>query len=133
MYTRANQFLLHIIYGWLLLAIALPAQAQTPATINSVLEGTVVDETTNLPLDGANINIEGTTNQATTNERGQFVLRTGQKFPYNIIITFIGYDKKVVLAGGSPVSVRLKPAGNALEDVVVVGYGTQRKQNLPVL
>lgn len=130
MYRRANQFLIRTICGWLLLAIALPVQAQTPATINSVLEGTIVDETTNLPLDGANINIEGTTNQATTNEKGQFVLRTGQKFPYNIIITFIGYDKKVVLASGSPVSVRLKPAGNALEDVVVVGYGTQKKADL---
>ncbi|MGE9314941.1 SusC/RagA family TonB-linked outer membrane protein [Niabella sp. CJ426] len=130
MYRRVNQFLTYIITGWILLTIALPAQAQTPATINSVLEGTIVDETTNLPLDGANINIEGTTNQTTTNEKGQFVLRTGQKFPYNIIITFIGYDKKIVLAGGSPVSVRLKPASNELEDVVVVGYGTQKKTDL---
>lgn len=114
----------------LLLISYYSSHAQSPATINSVLEGTIVDEASNLPLNGANINIEGTTNQTTTNENGQFVLRTGQKFPYNVIITFIGYNRKVVLVNGSPISVRLKPAANELDDVVVVGYGTQKKTDL---
>ncbi|MGC4231828.1 MAG: TonB-dependent receptor [Niabella sp.] len=104
-------------------------KAQNPATINSVLEGTVVDESTGLPLEGANIIIEGVTNQTTTNEKGQFILRTGQKFPYNIIITFVGYEKQVVVANGSPVAVRLKPTGSNLDDVVVVGYGTQKRKD----
>lgn len=104
--------------------------AQNPATVNSVLEGTVTDEETGLPLEGANITIEGVTNQTTTDSKGRFVLRTGQKFPYNIIITFVGYERRVVIANGSPISVRLKPAGNNLDDVVVVGYGTQSKKNL---
>ncbi|GAB3431487.1 SusC/RagA family TonB-linked outer membrane protein [Niabella aquatica] len=103
--------------------------AQNPATINSVLEGTVTDETTGLPLEGANIIIEGVTNQTTTNAKGQFILRTGQKFPYNIIITFVGYEKQVVVANGSPVAVRLKPTGSNLDDVVVVGYGTQKRKD----
>ncbi|MFT4092536.1 MAG: TonB-dependent receptor [Niabella sp.] len=106
-------------------------QAQNPAAINSVLEGTVSDEVTGLPLEGANIIIEGVTNQTTTDAKGRFELRTGQKFPYNIIITFVGYEKKIVLADGSPVTIKLKPsAGNNLDDVVVVGYGTQKKSDI---
>ncbi len=104
-------------------------QAQNPATVNSVLEGTVVDELTNQPLEGANIAIEGVTNQTTTDSKGTFELRTGQKFPYNIIVTFVGYEKKIVLVDGSPVHVVLKASGG-LDDVVVVGYGTQDRKKL---
>ncbi len=104
--------------------------AQNPTTVNSVLEGTVVDEITGLPLEGANIIIEGVTNQTTTDQKGRFELRTGQKFPYNIIVTFVGYEKKLQVANGSPVSVKLKPTNNNLDDVVVVGYGTQSRKNL---
>lgn len=123
-----------ILYGSLLITllfflnITLPAQ--NPATVNSVLEGTIVEETTGLPLEGANIQIEGVTNQTTTDAKGQFILKTGQKFPYNIVITFVGYEKKVILADGSPIAIRLRPASSQLDDVVVVGYGTQRKKDL---
>ena len=103
---------------------------QNPTTVNSVLEGIVVDELTGQPLEGANIIIEGVTNQTTTDQKGRFVLRTGQKFPYNIIVTFVGYEKKLQVANGSPVSVKLKPTNNNLDDVVVVGYGTQSRKNL---
>ncbi|MFT3904450.1 MAG: TonB-dependent receptor [Niabella sp.] len=104
--------------------------AQNPATINSVLQGTVVDETTNQPLDGANINIEGTTNQTTTDIKGQFILKTGQKFPYNIVVTFVGYESKTIAVNGSPINLSLKPTQSQLSDVVVVGYGTQKKITL---
>ncbi|MCH5686007.1 carboxypeptidase-like regulatory domain-containing protein [Niabella sp. W65] len=90
----------------------------------------MVDEITGLPLEGANIIIEGVTNQTTTDQKGRFELRTGQKFPYNIIVTFVGYEKKLQVANGSPVSVKLKPTNNNLDDVVVVGYGTQSRKNL---
>ncbi|HMR83495.1 MAG TPA: TonB-dependent receptor [Niabella sp.] len=130
MHKKSNKLLYSIVLYLLLLLTGSVLHAQNPATINSVLEGTVLDEVTNEPLDGANVIIEGVTNQTTTNSKGQFILRTGQKFPYNIIITFVGYEKKIVLATGSPVSVKLKPTNNNLDDVVVVGYGTQKKTDV---
>ncbi|MGC4232594.1 MAG: TonB-dependent receptor [Niabella sp.] len=129
MCKKNNKLLYSIALYLLLLLTNSVLHAQNPTTINSVLEGTIVDEITGLPLEGANIIIEGVTNQTTTNEKGQFVLRTGQKFPYNIIITFVGYEKKIVIANGSPIFVKLKPAANNLDDVVVVGYGTQRRKD----
>lgn len=130
MYKKINKLLYGTITLYtLLFLINSTIQAQNPATINSVLEGTVSDEATGLPLEGANIQIEGVTNQTTTNSKGQFILRTGQKFPYNILVTFVGYEKKIVLADGSPISVTLKPEESRLDDVVVVGYGTQKRKD----
>lgn len=130
MNKQTNISFCSILVCVLLLSLSQLSRAQNAPTVNSILEGTVVDEITNLPLEGANIAIEGVTNQTTTNARGQFELRTGQKFPYNIIITFIGYEKKTVLASGSPVQVKLAPAKSQLDDVVVVGYGTQRRSDV---
>ncbi len=103
--------------------------AQNQVSVNSVLEGTVIDEITGLPLEGATVQIKGVTNQTTTNSKGEFVLRTGQKFPYDISITFIGYEEKVIVANGFPVFVALKPTNSSLDDVVVIGYGTRRRKD----
>ncbi|GAB3019149.1 hypothetical protein GCM10027051_25300 [Niabella terrae] len=109
----------------------LPAlEAQNPAFINSVLEGTVTDETTGAPLEGANIIIEGITNQTTTDKKGRFVLKTRQKFPFNVIVSYVGYQKKIVVANGSPIAVELLPVDGKLDDIVVVGYGKQQRRDL---
>ncbi|MCH5718284.1 TonB-dependent receptor plug domain-containing protein [Niabella hibiscisoli] len=42
----------------------------------------------------------------------------------------MGYEKKIVLANGSPIHVKLTPAKSQLDDVVVVGYGTQRRSDV---
>ncbi len=129
MYKRINQFWLYAVWGLLLLISYFPLHAQTPATINSVVSGVVLDSLNLQPLTGANINIEGTTNQTTTDPEGKFILRTGQKLPYNIIVTFVGYEKKVILVDNSFQTIHLKPAGDPLQDVVVVGYGTQKRKD----
>ncbi|MGZ3873497.1 MAG: SusC/RagA family TonB-linked outer membrane protein, partial [Mucilaginibacter sp.] len=55
---------------------------------------------------------------------------TGQKFPYTLIVTFIGYKTKEVIADGSPIAIQLSDNVNLLNDVVVVGYGTQKKSDI---
>lgn len=114
----------------LLLSVSSLAQDVPQPVINSILNGTVTDAVTNQPLEGANINIEGTTNQTSTGKDGTFTLKTGQKFPYNIIISFVGYKKEIVTVDGSPVSITLKSSQSQLEDVVIVGYGTQKRSDL---
>ncbi len=129
MFIKNNGLFSGLLMYLVLLFYTDTLKAQNPASVNSVLEGTVTDQTTGLPLEGATVQIKGVTNQTTTNEKGQFVLRTGQKFPYNISITFIGYEEKTVIASGSPISISLKPTNSSLDDVVVVGYGTQRRKD----
>jgi len=116
----------------LLFFVQLSASAQTDNApiINSKLSGRVLDAVTTEPLPGAVVTIKGTTHSVATDANGRFSFVTGQKFPYTLIISFIGYEKQELTANGSPVEVHLKASLNQLNDVVVVGYGTQTRKSL---
>jgi TonB-linked SusC/RagA family outer membrane protein len=106
------------------------AQADNAPIINSKLSGRVTDAVTTEPLPGAVITIKGTTHSVAADGNGKFSFVTGQKFPYTLVVSFIGYEKQELTANGSPVEIRLKPSSNQLNDVVVVGYGTQSRKSL---
>lgn len=97
------------------------------------IKGKVLDET-NAPLPGAAVTIDGTTIGATADANGNYTI-TGVKTG-NVTVTakFLGYValKKAVTVGGSTVEVNfsLKPDNQNLNEVVVVGYGTQKKKDL---
>ncbi|OJY96919.1 MAG: hypothetical protein BGP13_24875 [Sphingobacteriales bacterium 40-81] len=106
------------------------AQAQQGTIINSILEGQVTDKSNNAPLEGVSIVIKGTTNQILTNSKGQFILRTGQKLPYTLLVTIVGYKSTEIKVDGSPVKIELEQDVQSLSDIVVVGYGTQKRKDL---
>jgi iron complex outermembrane receptor protein len=97
------------------------------------IKGKVSDET-NAPLPGAAVTIDGTTIGATTDANGNYTI-TGVKTG-NVTVTakFLGYValKKTVTVGGSVVTVDfgLQPDSKSLNEVVVIGYGTQKKKDL---
>ena len=103
---------------------------QTQPIINSKLVGRVVDGTNKEPLPGAVVRIEGTTHVVSTDIEGKFSFITGQKFPYTLIITFIGYETQKYVATGSPVEIVMKDIQSQLNQVVVVGYGTQKRKDI---
>jgi TonB-linked SusC/RagA family outer membrane protein len=104
----------------LLLSIAASGQ-QTEVT------GTVTSAEDGLPIPGANIVVEGTTRGTSTDADGRYsiVLSPDEN---SLIFSFVGF-KTVTIAveGRSNVDVTLEPDVTALEEVVVVGYGEQRK------
>lgn len=109
---------------------ATKAQLDPPPLINSTLHGTILDAKTKEPLIGVSVQIKGTTHAASTDARGRFNFVTGQKFPYNLILSYVGYEKTEVTATGTPIEVLLKEDVKALNEVVVVGYGTQNKRSV---
>jgi TonB-linked SusC/RagA family outer membrane protein len=118
---------------WLLIFLlyALPTLVYAQqSVINSVLEGNITDSKTQGPLEGVTVNIKGTTNQTFTDSKGNFVLKTGQKFPYILTIRLLGYKPLDIEATGSPVHISLDAVDIGLSEVVVVGYGTQKKKDL---
>ncbi|WP_448700577.1 SusC/RagA family TonB-linked outer membrane protein [Mucilaginibacter sp. AW1-3] len=131
-FIRRKQLLFYhfFVLSLFILPFAALAQKEPPPTINSTLEGQVLDAANNQPLPGAVVTIQGTTHAVSTNAEGRFNFVTGQKFPYTLIITFIGYEKQEKIANGSPVTIYLKPETKQLNDVVVVGYGTQTRKSL---
>jgi len=114
--------------AFLFLPFFVAAQTNIKPTINSVVSGKITDG--NAPLEGSTVQIKGTTNTATTDFEGNFTLRTGQKLPFTLVVTYVGYKKEEVLATGSRVDIVLQPVKGKLEEVVVVGYGTQRRKDI---
>lgn len=97
--------------------------------ISKDISGVVVDEN-GVSLPGAAILEKGTNNAACTDLEGKFNLKVGGQQSI-IIISYIGYNSQEILIGTeSEFIIKLQPASNLLEDVIVVGYGTQRKENV---
>ena len=92
------------------------------------IKGLIVDEKGE-PIIGANVMEKGTTNGTISDINGQFSLTVNEKA--TLIITYIGYKTQEVLVGNeSSIDIRLAEDTEALEEVVVIGFGTAKKVNL---
>ena len=93
------------------------------------LTGTVRDENGSA-LPGVNILVEGTTLGAITDINGKYTINVPNDNAV-LIFSFIGYDnQRVSSAGKTVIDVSLLPSLATLEEVVVVGYGFQRKKDV---
>ncbi|WP_222616891.1 SusC/RagA family TonB-linked outer membrane protein [Flavobacterium kayseriense] len=93
------------------------------------VSGTVFSASDNKPLPGASVMVKGTTNGTSTDLDGKFTLSiTGTQ---NVLsISYMGFQSKEVLATSNSLSVLLLEDTNTLTEVVVVGYGTQKKSDV---
>lgn len=106
---------------------ATPAPIIAPEQQKSNLKGKIVD-VTGEGIPGANVVIKGTQKGAITDMDGNFAIEANHDQPVTLIVSFIGYEKQEVKASPSKnVKVTLKEDANALEEVVVTGYGTFKK------
>jgi len=106
-------------------------QAQEPKPIiNASLIGKVIDATTKEPIQGVTVQLEAVTHSVQTDNQGNFQFVTGQKLPFTLILSFLGYEKKRLVVNSSPAVIELTPASADLDEVVVVGYGTQKRRDL---
>jgi TonB-linked SusC/RagA family outer membrane protein len=94
-----------------------------------IIKGTVSDEN-GRPLPGVNIKVEGTTIGVISDANGKYSINIPNG---NVTLTysFIGYlNQKVSAKGKTTIDITLVPSVSNLEEVVVIGYGTQKKANL---
>lgn len=121
-----------LLTGSLMTILLLPflSNAQTTPIVNSTLKGQVTDSLTKQGIPGVSVHILGTTHSVQTDKDGRFDFVTGQKFPYTLELRHVSYEKKEIVANGSPVSIKLKEVSSQLNDVVVVGYGTQTRKSI---
>ena len=95
------------------------------------VSGTVISQTDNRPLPGVTVLVEGTTIGTTTDSAGDYTLSVPASAA-EISFSFIGYDTKKVPAD-QPLLLKvvtLVESAQTLEDVVVVGFGIQKKESL---
>lgn len=106
----------------MMICFALAAMAQ------SVVTGTVTSES-GAPLVGASVSVKGTATGTSTDVAGRFSITAEPTA--TLVVSSIGFGTiEVPLNGRTTVAVTLTAAATQLEQVVVVGYGTQRKRDL---
>lgn len=94
------------------------------------IAGRVLDEN-NEPLPGANVVIKGTSNGTITNLKGEFEIDIDSMLNSTLTIAFVGYNtKNIDIRGKQSIDVALGLDSQQLEEVVVVGYGTQSKKSI---
>ena len=85
----------------------------------------------NEPLQGVSITVKGTQNGTVTDADGRFQLDVSSIKNVVLVFSIVGYETKTVKAGSQTVfDIALEAFASQLTDVVVVGYGTQRKKDL---
>ena len=90
--------------------------------------GRITDAATGLPVVSASIKVKGSKSGVSADANGQYTIRATKGAV--IIVTSIGYLPKEVTVRDESLSISLTTSDNTLTDVVVVGYGTQKKANL---
>lgn len=97
---------------------------------NVNVTGTVTEATSGQPLPGVNVLIKDTSRGASTDFDGNFSLTD---VPINSVLVFsyLGYQtKEVTVVNDQPLSVLLEEDSQSLDEVVVIGYGTQKKKEI---
>jgi TonB-linked SusC/RagA family outer membrane protein len=109
-----------------LVVVAFPAvlSAQQARTVT----GKVVDEN-NSPLPGASVVVKGTTQGISSGNDGTFMLSVPAGSDI-LTVSFIGMETQDVPITEGTILIKMKTSGKELEEVVVVGYGVQRKSDL---
>jgi len=95
---------------------------------NTTVKGKVIDGADKSPLPGVSVSLSGGGNATQTDVNGDYSISV----PANatLVFTYIGYTTQQLAASGTTLNVSLVQASRNLEQVVVVGYGTQRRKDL---
>jgi TonB-linked SusC/RagA family outer membrane protein len=118
--------LLSVVFA-ALAAASVPCAAQPGAP--QAVTGMVTDAAGN-PLPGVTVSVENGTTGTTTDSRGRFSLQTPSPSA-TLVFSFIGYaTQRVALNGRTRLRVRLSGQVSALDQLVVIGYGKQKKSDL---
>src|SRR5690606_18260392 len=98
-------------------------------SLQSVIRGQVTDGDGS-PLAGVSIKIQGTSAGAVTDEAGRYSINTVDEDGM-LVFTYVGFvTQEVRVAGRTSIDVQLSPSSEALSEIVVIGYGTQRRSDL---
>ncbi|MEM6813838.1 MAG: TonB-dependent receptor, partial [Bacteroidota bacterium] len=121
-FTRTDQKLKIYLFIFLSLASAvLLAQSE--------IRGRIVSEDDKEPLPGATVLIKGTSNGSISDYDGSFKLSAN---PGEVlVVTYIGFvSKEVAVTNANYIEISLEPDIEALDEIIVIGYGTQKKSDI---
>lgn len=114
------------VFLGILLFISTNVLAQGPLPVS----GTVFDAEADMPVPGVNIMEKGTTNGTTTDFDGNYSLQVSSQDAV-LVVSYVGFaTQEIEVDGRNQINVRLETDTRALDEVVVIGYGSTRKSDL---
>ncbi|WP_166461122.1 SusC/RagA family TonB-linked outer membrane protein [Flavicella sediminum] len=112
----------------LMLVLVLSSFSSISLQAQNIVSGTIFDKD-GLPLPGANVIEKGTKNGAITDFDGNYSIAVGAKS--TLVYSYIGFDsQEVAVNGRNKINITLKEGGEVLDEIVIVGYGTQKKESV---
>lgn len=112
-----------VTVAFLAFAYSLSAQQKT-------ISGKITDATTGQPVIGSTVTIKGSTTGTQTNADGNFTIDAPASAK-NLLISSVGYESQdIPINGRNQITVSLRTSNSTLNEVVVVGYGTQKRKDL---
>jgi TonB-linked SusC/RagA family outer membrane protein len=128
LFKKKVSFLCFLLGLFIITLLTGPLQAQNDQTSRKIT-GTVVDSTTNQPIPGVSVWINGTVSGALTDIDGKYEVTA--KSTDVLVFSYIGYTTREIAVGAKNViDIKIAMQSEAIEGVVVVGYGTQKKSHL---
>lgn len=115
--------------GIVILALIFLCPSQLKAQPQKEIKGTVLDKRTSATLPGVSIMVKGTSRGVSTDVNGEFSISA--KEGDVLLVSFISYEKQEISIGSqSSLNILLQESSATMDEVVVIGYGTQRKATL---
>jgi len=125
-----NNYIRRIIKGQFVVLLLLILAASGLHAQQITVKGKVTDNKTKEALPGVNIIVKGTVKGTSANSEGNYSL-TVPSSADSLVFTYIGYQTKIVpISGRSEINVTLSAQVLSTGEIVVVGYGTQKKTNV---
>ncbi|WP_445731342.1 SusC/RagA family TonB-linked outer membrane protein [Mariniflexile sp.] len=121
LFKQKIKFLIPLLF--MLASVVMMAQSQKTIT------GKVLSADDNMPLPGASVVVKGTTNGASTDFDGNFTLSVANSAT-TLTVSYLGYKTKEVAITSGSLTILLATDASALDEIVVVGYGTQKKSDI---
>lgn len=122
------------VFAWMTtgqLVFASPSESANPSELQQAIqkiEG-VVKDSSGEPLIGVSVVVRGTTTGTVTDIDGKYSLSFNTPNP-TIVFSYIGYKQQTVVANRSTINIVMEEDSKMMSEVVVVGYGVQKKENL---
>lgn len=125
----ANATLTYRRNGNMFSIISRPTKAETQSQQSDIIVHGLILGENRQPLSGASITVKGTSHSTISNEQGLFSLSCRPES--TLVASHIGHvPQEVALGGDDEVSITLLPNDQVLDEVVIVGYGTQKRSNV---
>jgi TonB-dependent starch-binding outer membrane protein SusC len=112
------------------LANSVSARVASPLQADKIISGKITEAQTAIPIPGVSVILKGTTIGTVTNDEGSFQLTVPESGDI-LVISYAGYASQEIKIGSQTnFSLQMVRTTAALEEVVVIGYGTQKKKEV---